>query len=814
MDRKYYGLLMATASLVASSAAYAQDAPPADTIRATRVNWSGPYIGVEAGVTSVKSKLFGVDINGGDGGGDNDGPWGPLSFPHGNLVATGVAGYNIRVNDFVFGIEGDVSKPVGGSSGGNISEDLYPGPGGMFSVTSKWDASLRGRLGFLAGERLLLFGTAGVSFARFPAHAGEEIDLRNSNYYERYPNWGKGIDIGTGNGKSKSGFTVGAGAEYALGNHWKLRADYRYTDYGVATYNYIYDPTGLATKGSVGHKVSTNRFLVGMIYTFGSDERGMASGIEGSGLAERNWTGFHIGTQIGASATRTRFSGVDNNYSNGCEGPCGNLGGGDNIGPWQLVTMPHMSVLAGITAGYDLQFGRMVLGIEADANRSSGAANAYATEDRYPGPGGLWSVTSKWNAGIRGRLGFAAGDRALLYGVGGVTFAKFRARGGMEPELPSEDFYERYPNWGNRDIGGGTRSGLTFGGGIEYALDSNVSFKAEYRVTNFGRYRLNYDMDQALANCDGCHFEQGNVGNRIRVNSFLFGLNYRLGSPDGRLATTSRSSWTGFHLGAALGASRNNVGFKGYDPNSNDEFLNDQWGTVEPIRFSLSGVTAGAYAGYDYQVGGMVLGIEADANHTSGASESGRLQEQDNPDNGQWHVETKWSASLRARAGFLVTPDLLAYATGGVAYGKVFTNTGFEMKSSGPEAPPWGNANISKSGRYGPTYGGGMEYALSEALTLRTEYRHSDYGRKIFHYDSDGTDATITSTLKEDRISLGLGFTFGRHAPPAYIPPPPPPPPPPLPPATQICADGTVILATAMCPAVPPPPPPPPGERG
>jgi iron complex outermembrane receptor protein len=65
---------------------------------------------------------------------------------------------------------------------------------------------------------------------------------------------------------------------------------------------------------------------------------------------------------------------------------------------------------------------------------------------------------------------------------------------------------------------------------------------------------------------------------------------------------------------------------------------------------------------------------------------------------------------------------------------------------------------------------------------------------------------------------LGANFRFGGT--PAYVPPPAPvemaPPPPPAP-ATQTCADGSVILATDICPAPPPPPPPPPpasGERG
>ena len=64
-------------------------------------------------------------------------------------------------------------------------------------------------------------------------------------------------------------------------------------------------------------------------------------------------------------------------------------------------------------------------------------------------------------------------------------------------------------------------------------------------------------------------------------------------------------------------------------------------------------------------------------------------------------------------------------------------------------------------------------------------------------------------------IGLTVRQKFG------VAPPPPPPlpvapPPPPPPPATQTCPDGTVILATEVCPAPPPPPPPPPPapERG
>jgi len=55
-------------------------------------------------------------------------------------------------------------------------------------------------------------------------------------------------------------------------------------------------------------------------------------------------------------------------------------------------------------------------------------------------------------------------------------------------------------------------------------------------------------------------------------------------------------------------------------------------------------------------------------------------------------------------------------------------------------------------------------------------------------------------------IGLTARYSFGGRV----AAPPPPPPLPPPPPATQTCPDGSVIDATATCPAAPPPPPPPP----
>lgn len=94
---------------------------------------------------------------------------------------------------------------------------------------------------------------------------------------------------------------------------------------------------------------------------------------------------------------------------------------------------------------------------------------------------------------------------------------------------------------------------------------------------------------------------------------------------------------------------------------------------------------------------------------------------------------------------------------------------------------------------------------------------YNDAGTAIVDYVPNPNYGLATSYQAPRSVRLGLDVWFGG---PAALPPPPlavvAPPPPPAAPATQTCPDGSVILATAMCPAPPPPPPPPPppGERG
>ena len=133
-------------------------------------------------------------------------------------------------------------------------------------------------------------------------------------------------------------------------------------------------------------------------------------------------------------------------------------------------------------------------------------------------------------------------------------------------------------------------------------------------------------------------------------------------------------SWTGFYLGGNVGVSA------GYDPLT-------QTSQQPPFPISVNnqsshdpfGGFGGAQAGYNYQSGNSVLGIEGDFQLSGQRSDQSCLTFCDfnfqNPSNIQFDGVSQripWFATLRARSGYAAGPALF-YVTGGVAFAKIET---------------------------------------------------------------------------------------------------------------------------------------------
>lgn len=148
-----------------------------------------------------------------------------------------------------------------------------------------------------------------------------------------------------------------------------------------------------------------------------------------------SWTGFYAGVNGG---------GVFGDFTKGGKNAFGSPSGG----------------LVGATAGYNQQYGNIVVGVEGDIDWADASNKKTLTGPVYT-KGQLEALGT-----VRGRLGYAI-DRVLLFGTAGYA--------GGEVKTSLTDV----PN-GLGFSDSSYRNGWVAGAGVEYAFTNNISAKAEY----------------------------------------------------------------------------------------------------------------------------------------------------------------------------------------------------------------------------------------------------------------------------------------------------------------------------------------------
>ena len=156
--------------------------------------------------------------------------FGPASATGGSATAHtsgflgGVGGgYNYQWNQFVFGLEGDASiADLSGKSKALPAQPSPPIPGSFTDNRERLDfiATLRPRAGFLVLPQLLGFVTGGLAIG----HANYSAETGFSP--------GAPFQYRGSSNPIKLGWTVGAGAEYAIAPAWSIKAEYLYVDLG------------------------------------------------------------------------------------------------------------------------------------------------------------------------------------------------------------------------------------------------------------------------------------------------------------------------------------------------------------------------------------------------------------------------------------------------------------------------------------------------------------------------------------------------------------------------------------------------------
>lgn len=109
-------------------------------------------------------------------------------------------------------------------------------------------------------------------------------------------------------------------------------------------------------------------------------------------------------------------------------------------------------------------------------------------------------------------------------------------------------------------------------------------------------------------------------------------------------------------------------------------------------------------------------------------------------------VDQQWEGSLRGRLGFLATPSVLLYMTGGYSW----MGASLKAKTAAPEEH---SATFE-----GWTLGGGAEWEIDPSMALRLQYRYSDYGSQRVSFPINGYDLGATPTI--NAITAGVSFRF------------------------------------------------------
>ncbi len=229
IKRLMLGVAAAAFSVVAAQAADlpTKKEPVAPVYVPPPFTWTGFYIGVNAGgiwgtgntTTTFYNAGFPVLSNAN---------YGALGTGASGFIGGGQAGYNFQSGAAVFGIETDFDGTSMSKSKSNIGSTfsyLAGGPSDYFTTNASarmnWLGTTRARVGFVAtpDNRLMLYGTGGLAYGGGSAHA---------SIYDADYGWGWAAS----KSNTRVGWTIGAGAEYAITNNVTLKGEYLYYNLG------------------------------------------------------------------------------------------------------------------------------------------------------------------------------------------------------------------------------------------------------------------------------------------------------------------------------------------------------------------------------------------------------------------------------------------------------------------------------------------------------------------------------------------------------------------------------------------------------
>lgn len=395
-----------------------------------------------------------------------------------------------------------------------------------------------------------------------------------------------------------------------------------------------------------------------------------------------DWNGWYAGAVLGATQHKSTYE--DRDYD------------------WFGHTMDLRSLGAsvGISGGYNVVNQNGLLGVVADLSYTTNEE-----EDIYSSRVQIQN-DSDLLATLRGRAGIAV-DNTLLFVTGGLAYANF--------ERSWTEFDDVTDSW--PDLGDG-KVGAVVGFGLERAIDERWSVAGTFTTSIFDENSSTNAEDYEMLIND-------------RVHRLGLSVNYKLGDVAGQAPAASSSGtpadFSGVYAGARLGAAAADIA-------TSDVDYNNYGGTYDVTN---SGALAVVSAGYNWQLGATVVGLEANVGF-------GDLQAGYEAHNGDLETQMDQIIGLRGRAG-MAAGNTLLYVLGGISTANV--------------------TNLSEDGAIdlgdtytGITVGAGVEQFISNNLSWVAEGTYTLFDGSD---DADSSDSGYYGTADLLTLTGGVNYYIG-----------------------------------------------------
>jgi outer membrane immunogenic protein len=239
MSRAFLGgLALAAGTAFGLGSVVAADLPPAPrlapvapVVYAPQVyDWTGFYIGGHLGGGFANSSWSDPFTGGSD------------TFHSAGFLGGGQVGVNAQFNALVVGLEGDFSWTGLGLKGSGVNS-----LGDSINTKVDWTSTVTGRVG-AAFDRLLVYAKGGLALADDKSSL---TDLAGNNSSTTF---------------MRTGWTAGAGIEYALDRNWSARIEYDYLGFGSHTLDFTTPVLGTVSSNA---SLNVQEVKAGLNFRFG-----------------------------------------------------------------------------------------------------------------------------------------------------------------------------------------------------------------------------------------------------------------------------------------------------------------------------------------------------------------------------------------------------------------------------------------------------------------------------------------------------------------------------------------------------------------